>query len=68
MRVASCFICAQYRLLMVSIELQRNILTNSNKLQLSIILPIFIIGHVSQNMIVCSPFYEKKEIKECDMI
>ena len=36
---------------MVSIELQRSILTNSNKLQLSIILPIFIIGHVSQNMI-----------------
>ena len=36
---------------MVSIELQRSILTNSNKLQLSIILPIFIIGHVSENMI-----------------
>ena len=36
---------------MVSVELQRSILTNSNKLQLSIILPIFIIGHVSQNMI-----------------
>ena len=26
------------------------ILTNSNKLQLSILLPIFIIGHVSQNI------------------
>ena len=36
---------------MVSIELQRSILTNSKKLQLSIILPILIIGHVSQNMI-----------------
>ena len=36
---------------MVSIEIQRSILTNSNKLQLSILLPIFIIGHVSQNMI-----------------
>ena len=36
---------------MVSIELQRSILTNSNKLQMSILLPIFIIGHVSQNMI-----------------
>ena len=36
---------------MVSIELQRSILTNANKLQMSIILLIFIIGHVSQNMI-----------------
>ena len=36
---------------MVSIELQRTISTYSNKLQLSIILLIFIIGHVSQNMI-----------------
>ena len=36
---------------MVSIKLQRSILTNSNKLQLSILLLIFIIGHVSQNMI-----------------
>ena len=36
---------------MVSIELQRSISTNSNKLQLSIVLLIFIIGHVSQNMI-----------------
>ena len=36
---------------MVSIELQRSISINSNKLQLSIILPIFIIEHVSQNKI-----------------
>ena len=35
---------------MVSIELQRSILTNSNKLQLSILLPTFITGHVSQNI------------------